>query len=237
MLKGIIPVTISANLIKNLESDQPLFVSGRLLAIMTLGKDNEGLITRREYLQYFNTLSIETGAALIADGQSGFGNELSAWTTAKELGNAGASYLVLNDQKWPSTSIEIAGTISEKVFINMVKAAVAGGKDYDLQIIPKLEGITKYGYAELISRIELLLKMGIKQIIVARLTRKELVQLKAEKFFSKIGIELDNTDLDLKEVQKFKPTFIVPVESVIANTLSSEQQLYEFYSKEKNYEE
>ncbi|WP_223902786.1 isocitrate lyase/phosphoenolpyruvate mutase family protein [Lactobacillus laiwuensis] len=237
MLKGIIPVTISANLIKNLESDQPLFVSGRLLAIMTLGKDNEGLITRREYLQYFNTLSIETGAALIADGQSGFGNELSAWTTAKELGNAGARYLVLNDQKWPSTSIEIAGTISEKVFINMVKAAVAGGKDYDLQIIPKLEGITKYGYAELISRIELLLKMGIKQIIVARLTRKELVQLKAEKFFSKIGIELDNTDLDLKEVQKFKPTFIVPVESVIANTLSSEQQLYEFYSKEKNYEE
>ena len=237
MLKGIIPVTISANLIKNLESDQPLFVSGRLLAIMTLGKDNEGLITRREYLQYFNTLSIETGAALIADGQSGFGNELSAWTTAKELGNAGARYLVLNDQKWPSTSIEIAGTISEKVFINMVKVAVAGGKDYDLQIIPKLEGITKYGYAELISRIELLLKMGIKQIIVARLTRKELVQLKAEKFFSKIGIELDNTDLDLKEVQKFKPTFIVPVESVIANTLSSEQQLYEFYSKEKNYEE
>lgn len=237
MLKGIIPVTISANLIKNLESDQPLFVSGRLLAIMTLGKDNEGLITRREYLQYFNTLSIETGAALIADGQSGFGNELSAWTTAKELGNAGARYLVLNDQKWPSTSIEIAGTISEKVFINMVKAAVAGGKDYDLQIIPKLEVITKYGYAELISRIELLLKMGIKQIIVARLTRKELVQLKAEKFFSKIGIELDNTDLDLKEVQKFKPTFIVPVESVIANTLSSEQQLYEFYSKEKNYEE
>lgn len=237
MLKGIIPVTISANLIKNLESDQPLFVSGRLLAIMTLGKDNEGLITRREYLQYFNTLSIETGAALIADGQSGFGNELSAWTTAKELGNAGARYLVLNDQKWPSTSIEIAGTITEKVFINMVKAAVAGGKDYDLQIIPKLEGITKYGYAELISRIELLLKMGIKQIIVARLTRKELVQLKAEKFFSKIGIELDNTDLDLKEVQKFKPTFIVPVESVIANTLSSEQQLYEFYSKEKNYEE
>lgn len=237
MLKGIIPVTISANLIKNLESDQPLFVSGRLLAIMTLGKDNEGLITRREYLQYFNTLSIETGATLIADGQSGFGNELSAWTTAKELGNAGARYLVLNDQKWPSTSIEIAGTISEKVFISMVKAAVAGGKDYDLQIIPKLEGITKYGYAELISRIELLLKMGIKQIIVARLTRKELVQLKAEKFFSKIGIELDNTDLDLKEVQKFKPTFIVPVESVIANTLSSEQQLYEFYSKEKNYEE
>lgn len=237
MLKGIIPVTISANLIKNLESDQPLFVSGRLLAIMTLGKDNEGLITRREYLQYFNTLSIETGAALIADGQSGFGNELSAWTTAKELGNAGARYLVLNDQKWPSTSIEIAGTISEKVFINMVKAAVAGGKDYDLQIIPKLEGITKYGYAELISRIELLLKMGIKQIIIARLTRKELVQLKAEKFFSKIGIELDNTDLDLKEVQKFKPTFILPVESAIANTLSSEQQLYEFYSKEKNYEE
>ena len=237
MLKGIIPVTISANLIKNLGSDEPLFVSGRLLAIMTLGKDNEGLITRREYLQYFNTLSIETGAALIADGQSGFGNELSAWTTAKELGNAGARYLVLNDQKWPSTSIEIAGTISEKVFINMVKAAVAGGKDYDLQIIPKLEGITKYGYAELISRIELLLKMGIKQIIIARLTRKELVQLKAEKFFSKIGIELDNTDLDLKEVQKFKPTFILPVESAIANTLSSEQQLYEFYSKEKNYEE
>lgn len=202
MLKGIIPVTISANLIKNLESDQPLFVSGRLLAIMTLGKDNEGLITRREYLQYFNTLSIETEATLIADGQSGFGNELSAWTTAKELGNAGARYLVLNDQKWPATSTEIASTLAKKMFMNMVKAAVAGGKDYDLQIIPKLEGITKYGYAELISRIE-----------------------------------LDNMDLDIKEVQNFKPTFIVPVESTIASTLSAEQQLYKFYSKENNYEE
>ena len=237
MLKGIIPVTISANLIKNLGSDEPLFVSGRLLAIMTLGTDNEGLITRREYLQYFSTLIIETEATLIADGQSGFGNELSAWTTAKELGNAGARYLVLNDQKWPATSTEIAGTLAKKIFMNMVKAAIAAAKDYDLQIIPKLEGITKYGYAELISRIELLLKMGIKQIIVARLNRNEIAQLKAEKFFPKIGIELDNTDLDLKEVQNFKPTFIVPVESTIASTLSAEQQLYEFYSKENNYEE
>ncbi|KGG54497.1 isocitrate lyase/phosphoenolpyruvate mutase family protein [Lactobacillus sp. wkB10] len=237
MLKGIIPVTISANLIKNLGSDQPLFVSGRLLAMMTLGKDNEGLITRREYLQYFNTLSIETKAALIADGQSGFGNELSAWTTAKELGNAGAQYLVLNDQKWPAKSVEVTGTTSDKIFINMVKAAVAGGKDYDLQIIPKLEGIKKYGYSKLVNRIELLLKMGIKQIIVARLNRKELAQLKEEKFFSKIGIELDNSDLGIKEVKSIKPKFILPVESAIATTLNAEQQLYEFYSRENNHEE
>lgn len=105
--------------------------------------DNEGLITRREYLQYFTTLSIETDAVLIADGQTGFGNELSARMTVEELGNAGAKYLVINDQIWPSTSVKISGSIAKKIFINTVKAAIYGAEDYNLQVVPKLEGIIK----------------------------------------------------------------------------------------------
>lgn len=53
MLKGIIPVSVSARLIRNCKKSTPVFVSGRLLSLMTLGRDNEGLITRREY---YNTL-------------------------------------------------------------------------------------------------------------------------------------------------------------------------------------
>lgn len=116
MLKGIIPVSVSARLTRNCKKSTPVFVSGRLLSLMTLGKDNEGLITRREYLQYFTTLSIETDAVLIADGQTGFGNELSARMTVEELGNAGAKYLVINDQIWPSTSVKISGSIAKKIF-------------------------------------------------------------------------------------------------------------------------
>ena len=136
MLKGLIHTTASADLMEKVDNNEPIFVSGRLLAKLMLGKDNEGLISRREYLQYFSNFFIETGKNLIADGQSGFGNEMAVWQTAYELGNAGANYLVINDQIWPSTSIKIAETVSETDFINRIRAAVDGGEEFELKVIP-----------------------------------------------------------------------------------------------------
>lgn len=228
MLKGIIPVSVSARLIKNCKKGTPVFVSGRLLSLMTLGKDNEGLITRREYLQYFATLSIETNEVLIADGQTGFGNELSAWTTADELGNAGAAYMVINDQIWPSSSVKVSGTIAQKVFINAVKAAISGAKDYDLQVIPKLEGINKYGYSELISRIQALLQLGIKQIIVSRTGKKDLLKLKQTEFFTNLGIALDDRAISLMEARELKLSFILPVMQTIDQIEKADNEILSF---------
>ena len=67
MLKGLIHTTASADLMEKVDNNEPIFVSGRLLAKLMLGKDNEGLISRREYLQYFSNFFIETGKNLIAD--------------------------------------------------------------------------------------------------------------------------------------------------------------------------
>lgn len=228
MLNGIIPVSVSARLIKNCKKGIPTFVSGRLLSLLTLGEDNEGLITRREYLQYFATLSIETDEAMIADGQTGFGNELSAWTTADELGNAGAAYLVINDQVWPSTSVKISGAITQEVFINTVKAAINGAKDYDLQVIPKLEGINEYGYSELTSRIQALLQLGIKQIIVSRTSKNDLLKLKETAFFTHLGVALDDRAVSLAEAREVKPSFILPVIQTIDRIEKADNEILSF---------
>ncbi|BDR59922.1 hypothetical protein [Lactobacillus xylocopicola] len=233
MLKGKIPVTISADLINKFNQDTTFFVSSRLLALMTLGKENEGLITRREYLQYFNTLTIETGAKLIADGQSGFGNELSVWTAAAELGRAGAKYLVLNDQKWPAISVGISGAVTEQAFLKKVRAAISGGENYALQVIPKLEGISAYGYEGLVERIQLLLQLGIQQVIVSRISKKELLKLKTERFKDHLGIALDDSMLSLSEAEAIKPMFILSVQQTLnrINAMNDELLREDDYAK------
>ena len=210
MLKGLIHTTASADLMEKVDNNEPIFVSGRLLAKLMLGKDNEGLISRREYLQYFSNFFIETGKNLIADGQSGFGNEMAVWQTAYELGNAGANYLVINDQIWPSTSIKIAETVSETDLINRIRAAVDGGEEFELKIIPKLEGFDTYGYEGLVYRIQLLLKAGIKQILVSRLDLESLKKIRNEQFFPKLGFEISDSKIIYQEVKDYGFAFIIP---------------------------
>ena len=210
MLKGLIHTTASADLMEKVDNNEPIFVSGRLLAKLMLGKDNEGLISRREYLQYFSNFFIETGKNLIADGQSGFGNEMAVWQTAYELGNAGANYLVINDQIWPSTSIKIAETVSETDFINRIRAAVDGGEEFELKVIPKLEGFDTYGYEGLVYRIQLLLKAGIKQILVSRLDLESLKKIRNEQFFSKLGFEISDSKIIYQEVKDYGFAFLIP---------------------------
>lgn len=210
MLKGLIHTTASADLMEKVDNNEPIFVSGRLLAKLMLGKDNEGLISRREYLQYFSNFFIETGKNLIADGQSGFGNEMAVWQTAHELGNAGANYLVINDQIWPSTSIKISETVSETDFINRIRAAVDGGEEFELKVIPKLEGFDTYGYEGLVYRIQLLLKAGIKQILVSRLDLESLKKIRNEQFFSKLGFEISDSKIIYQEVKDYGFAFLIP---------------------------
>lgn len=210
MLKGLIHTTASADLMEKVDNNEPIFVSGRLLAKLMLGKDNEGLISRREYLQYFSNFFIETGKNLIADGQSGFGNEMAVWQTAYELGNAGANYLVINDQIWPSTSIKIAETVSETDLINRIRAAVDGGEEFELKVIPKLEGFDTYGYEGLVYRIQLLLKAGIKQILVSRLDLESLKKIRNEQFFSKLGFEISDSKIIYQEVKDYGFAFLIP---------------------------
>lgn len=224
MLKGIIPVAVSAELI-NKADGCPVFVSGRLLARLMLGKDNEGLIARREYLQYFSTVAIETDANLIADAQSGFGNEMSAWTAANELASAGAKYLMINDQIWPSNSKKVSGIVSEEDLLNRVKAAKDGGNELKLEVIPKLEGINRYGYEGLVYRIQILLKMGVKQIVVSRIKLDDLEKLSHEKFFKNLGFELDDKNISLGDIKKVNSQFIIPVYQVMEIITKSDKQV------------
>lgn len=223
MLQGIIPVSISANLIK--KAHQPTFISGRLLANQMLGQDNEGLITRREYLQYFSTLAIETDKILIADAQSGFGNEISAWTTADELGSAGAKYIIVNDQSWPSLSNRVLKTVFEQDLINRIRACMEGSKDYGIEIIPKLEGVSRYGYEGLVYRIQLLLELGLSQIVVSRLDKEILSCLTQEPFFDELGIELDDKKISVEESKRLNPKFIIPTFQTINKFNEIEAQI------------
>lgn len=173
-------------------------------------------------------MSIETDAVLIADGQTGFGNELSARMTVEELGNAGAKYLVINDQIWPSTSVKISGSIAKKIFINTVKAAIYGAEDYNLQVVPKLEGINEYGYSELLNRIQALLQLGITQIIVSRSNKSDLLKLKQTAFFNHLGIALDDRAISFTEARELKPSFILPVRQTIDQIEKADNEILSF---------
>lgn len=232
MLKGIIPAVGTADSIKALDSskDTAYFLSGRLVSRVLFGSDNEGLIALSEYSQILRDVKIETDRLIIADAQSGFGNALSMWNAAIELDRSGADYLMMNDQLWPSHSESISGSDDAAALLGKVKAAVDGSSDSGVEVIVKLEGISNYGYEGLVNRIKLVLKGGVSQVVVARISKEELRKLSHEDFYDKLGVELDDDRLSLEEAKSLKPTFIIPVKA----TLDCLDSYHEYLAKKIN---
>lgn len=116
----------------------------------------------------------------------------------------------------------------KKIFINTVKAAIYGAEDYNLQVVPKLEGINEYGYSELLNRIQALLQLGITQIIVSRSNKSDLLKLKQTAFFNHLGIALDDRAISFTEARELKPSFILPVRQTIDQIEKADNEILSF---------
>lgn len=102
------------------------------------------------------------GVALIADADTGFGNELNVTRTVREYEHAGAAAIHIEDQAFPKR----CGHLDDKVVVPLeeylpkIRAAVAARSDPDFLIIARTDARAPLGFEEAVRRMNAALEAG-----------------------------------------------------------------------------
>src|SRR6267154_3414286 len=103
----------------------------------TLGYPDYGLVTMSEMADNAGRIAASVDLPVIADADTGYGNELNATRTVREYERRGVAGLHIEDQGFPKK----CGHLDNKVIISLdeylakIQAAVAAKRDPDLSII------------------------------------------------------------------------------------------------------
>jgi 2-methylisocitrate lyase-like PEP mutase family enzyme len=128
----------------------------------TLGYPDYGLVTMSEMADNAGRLTSAVDVPVIADADTGYGNELNATRTVREYERRGVAGLHIEDQGFPKK----CGHLDNKVIVPLdeylakVRAAVAARHNPDFVIIARTDARAVLGFEEAIRRANAALEVG-----------------------------------------------------------------------------
>jgi 2-methylisocitrate lyase-like PEP mutase family enzyme len=128
----------------------------------TLGYPDYGLITMSEMADNAGRLAAAVTVPVIADADTGYGNELNVTRTVREYEKRGVAGLHIEDQGFPKK----CGHLDDKVVIPLdeylakVRAAAAARTDADFLLIARTDSRAVIGFEEAVTRMNAALKAG-----------------------------------------------------------------------------
>jgi len=134
----------------------------------TLGYPDYGLVTMSEMADNAGRIAAAVDVPVIADADTGYGNELNATRTVREYERRGVAGLHIEDQGFPKK----CGHLDNKVIVPLdeylakVRAAVAARTDPDFLIIARTDSRAVLGLEEAIRRANAALAAGADMAFV-----------------------------------------------------------------------
>lgn len=127
-----------------------------------LGLPDIGLLTMTEIVEQCRRIANATNIPLIVDADTGYGNAPNVARTVLELENAGASAIVLEDQKWPKRCGHMQGkeVAPLEEYLTRIRAAVLSKQDPNTVIIARTDARAVIGLDEAILRANAALAAG-----------------------------------------------------------------------------
>jgi 2-methylisocitrate lyase-like PEP mutase family enzyme len=127
-----------------------------------LGYPDYGLTTLTEMADNAGRIAGAIGLPLIADADTGFGNELNVVRTVREYGNRGVAGLHIEDQAFPKKCGHLADktVIDRDAWLSKIRAAVDARVDPDFVIIARTDARAVLGLEEAIARANAALAAG-----------------------------------------------------------------------------
>lgn len=119
-----------------------------------LGYPDFGLTTMTELAENAGRISAAVGIPLIADADTGFGNELNVVRTVQEYERRGVAAIQLEDQVFPKRCGHLDGKEITPIdeFLSKIRAAVASRRSPDFAVIARTDAIAVAGFDEAIAR-------------------------------------------------------------------------------------
>jgi methylisocitrate lyase len=152
---------------------EALYLSGAALSA-SLGLADLGILGLNELCLFTRMIARATGLPLVVDGDTGFGGILNVMRTVRELEDAGAAAVQIEDQMLPKK----CGHLNDKRLVApeemAAKIAAAVRARRHLRIIARTDAVGVEGIDAAIARARLYLEAGADAIFPEALTTEEM---------------------------------------------------------------
>ena len=128
----------------------------------TLGYPDYGLLTMTEMAENLGRIAAAVRVPVIADADTGYGNELNVVRTVREYALRGAAALHIEDQVSPKRCghLDRKDVIAADEFVSKVRAAAENRPDPDLVLIARTDAVATLGLDEAVERANRALRAG-----------------------------------------------------------------------------
>ena len=131
-----------------------VFISGYSVSAARLGEPDFGFLTQSEMAEAARAVCRVSEAPVIVDADTGYGNALNVMRTVRDLQDAGAAGVFLEDQVWPKKCGHMAGkrVVETEEHAAKLRAAVEARGERDLFIVARTDARQPLGLEEAIER-------------------------------------------------------------------------------------
>jgi 2-methylisocitrate lyase-like PEP mutase family enzyme len=134
----------------------------------TLGYPDFGLVTMSEMVGNAGRIAAAVELPVIADADTGYGNELNVFRTVREFERSGVAGIHIEDQEFPKKCghLDNKQVIPREDYIAKIRAADAARCDKDFQIIARTDARAVAGLEEAVARANAALAAGADMAFV-----------------------------------------------------------------------
>ena len=134
----------------------------------TLGYPDFGLLTMSEMVDNARRIAGSVALPVIADADTGYGNELNAFRTLREYEAAGVAGIHIEDQGFPKKCghLDDKEIVPREDWLAKIRAAAAARRDPDFVIIARTDARAVAGFDEAIARANAALAAGADMAFV-----------------------------------------------------------------------
>jgi len=138
------------------------FITGSGIAESRMGQPDVGIMGLEENVAGARALVACTGMALLADGDTGYGNAINVWHAVRAFERAGVGGVMFEDQVWPKRCGHMKGkeVISAEEMVQKLHAAAEARVDPDFVIKSRTDVLATHGVSEAIRRLNLYAEAG-----------------------------------------------------------------------------
>jgi 2-methylisocitrate lyase-like PEP mutase family enzyme len=131
-----------------------VFISGYSVSASRLGEPDFGFLTQTEMAEAARSVCRVSSAPVIVDADTGYGNPLNVQRAVRELQDAGASGVFLEDQVWPKKCGHMRGkrVVETEEHAAKLRAACDARGDRDLFVVARTDARQPLGLEAAIER-------------------------------------------------------------------------------------
>ncbi len=145
-----------------------IYMTGMGTSACKLGLPDYGLATMSEMVANASAMATTVGIPIIADADTGYGNELNMARTVHEYERHGAAGIHIEDQCFPKKCghLDKKQVVPRAEFIRKIRAAVGARQSPDFIIIARTDSNAVMGFEEAIARANEAIDVGADLALV-----------------------------------------------------------------------